>query len=524
MKYFLPLFFLIFSVQLVAQDDHYYGTCGNERSNKIFFDGHNRYLAGTSDAIYNAPAYIIKTDTLGNVIWSKGYSDMGNVMQIISVSQNKLMLLFDGPYTGSGLLTIDTAGNVLRYKGFQAGFRVYLLANYFNSVIVSGTDYNNTSQSQPPFLAVLDTASNWLYGKYYTLSNFSYNYITSIAVNTDSTIFCLGGGGLNQSSFFKVDPALNPGAVQSIDIQGQENYSIFTTPGNGYLIAGGYSGGNGLILTKVNASNTIIWQKEYVNSLTMTMPFACLSSNGSKVIFSSFLVRHHANNPLVRNSYAVIETDTSGILLFSGNYGDTAFEYFNEGLNNVAPSIITEGNHVVLQSYTTSNISVNAYISPNIQTDFQVVKLDNGFNSSLPSRTMPVTVSTNTSVPVLNYAATGYPLNMYLWTGNINVMNQIAVVSNSSECSGVSIPEIIKNDFTVYPNPTSGIFNIRTNTISAQPFDLKVYSSIGELVLEKENAGAEEAQLDISNKTPGLYFVEITCGNKIYRQKLEVVK
>ncbi len=522
MKFFIPLCFLLFSVQVFGQDDHFYGTCGNEESQKIFFDGQHRYLAGRSDAIYNAPVYIVKTDTLGNVIWSKSYPDLGDVMQIISISPVKLMILFDG--SSSGLLTIDTAGNVIRYSGFASGFHVYLLANYFGSVVVSGNDFNNTNANQPPFLAVLDTASNWLYGKYYIFSNTSYNYITAFAVNTDSTIFCSGGGGLNQSTFFKVDPSLSPGAFKSINIQNEEAYSVFSMPGNEYLIAGGCQTDNTLTLTKVNASNTVLWQKKYASTgpTLMAWPFSCLSSDGSKIIFSAFLLEYYTNFPITRTTYAVIETDTSGTLLFSRNYGDTAYEYFNAGLNNSAPSIITEGDHVVLQSYTTSNAAVNSFAGS--QTDFQVLKLDNGFNSSIVSRNLPMTVSTNTSVPVTTNNATAIPLSMYLWSGTVNVVNQTAIVTNVSQCAGLSIPEIKGEGFVIYPNPTSGNFSIRMNNDNTELIDIKLYSSIGKLIFESNNISPQQIRVDLSNEVQGMYFVEIISGNKVYRQKLQVTR
>jgi hypothetical protein len=523
MKYFLPLFFVLISGQLFGQDDHFYGTCGNEVSNRIFFDGHNRYIAGTSDADYFHPTYVVKTDTLGNVVWCKAYTCPGDVMEIISIAPDKLMILLNGPLSNAALLTIDTAGNVIRHSLFQSGFGVKLLANYFNSIIVAGNNHNDLPD-QPPFLAVLDTASNWLYGKYYTISDFTDHNLSAFAVNADSTIFCVGISGQSQTTFFKADPSLAPGTYHNIVIHAEEGHSVYSMPGGGYLIAGGLLTDNTLSLIKVNASGTVLWKKKYGSTTPglMPTPFSCLSSDGSKIIFSTFLLTFYTNNPITRTTYAVVETDTSGALLFSRNYGDTAYEYFNGGISNSAPSIIAEGNHVVLQTYTPSNIAVNAFVSSNYQTDFQVLKLDNGFNSSIASRSLPMTVSTNSSVQVLNSTVTGTPLNMYLWNGPVNTVNQIAVVTNASQCIGVYVPELGKTGFMLYPNPTSGVFSIQMNNDNTEPIDIKVYSSIGKLIFERNDLSPQQIQLDLSNEAQGIYFVEIVSGNEIYRQKLQV--
>lgn len=526
MKFMVVLFLFFSPGILLSQDDHFYGTCGNEASNQVFFDGQNRYLAGTSDAVYNLPVYIIKTDTAGNVIWCKGFPPIGNVMQIISIAPDRLMILFDGPYSGSGLLTIDTAGNPIRYKGFQAGFHAYLLKNYFNSVVVSGNDFNNTNAAQPPFLAILDTASNWLYGKYFIFSNSSYNYITGFVVNADSSIYCTGGGGLNQCTFFKADASLTPGPFKSILIQNEEAYSIFHAPGNQYLIAGGCQTDNALTLTKINSAGTVAWQKKYrsvTDSLLMPWPFACLSSDGSKINFATFLLRYHPNNPYTRNTYALVVTDTSGALLYSKNYGDTAYEYFNAGINNGAPSIMAEGNHLVLQSYTTSNAAVNSYVSPNIQTDFQVITTGPGYSSSLPTNNLVVAVSTNTSVPAINYSSTGYPLNMYLWSGNVTAANQLAVINNPSQCTGISVPETELSRFTVFPNPNNGAFEIKMKENNPDDFEVKVYSATGELIFQNNFRSEVKVNIDL-DKPSGLYFVEVISAGEIFTKKIEIIR
>ena len=69
-------------------------------------------------------------------------------------------------------------------------------------------------------------------------------------------------------------------------------------------------------------------------------------------------------------------------------------------------------------------------------------------------------------------------------------------------------------DIAIYPNPTNGLFTIDTNGLY-QLENIKIYSIDGKQVYDI-NFFVEQSkkEIDLSNQTKGLYFVEITSKNK----------
>jgi len=69
---------------------------------------------------------------------------------------------------------------------------------------------------------------------------------------------------------------------------------------------------------------------------------------------------------------------------------------------------------------------------------------------------------------------------------------------------------------SIYPNPTKGIFSIRTDSDN---LEVSIYSTLGELVL-KEKIIDGLKQIDLSNQSKGIYFVKLKSGDKTEQIKL----
>lgn len=70
----------------------------------------------------------------------------------------------------------------------------------------------------------------------------------------------------------------------------------------------------------------------------------------------------------------------------------------------------------------------------------------------------------------------------------------------------LGIEENITNLFSIYPNPTNGIFNINSNSTITE---IAVYNNLGQLLFTSE----ENNQVDISALSEGIYFVKIKDEN-----------
>lgn len=102
--------------------------------------------------------------------------------------------------------------------------------------------------------------------------------------------------------------------------------------------------------------------------------------------------------------------------------------------------------------------------------------------------------------------------------GLISVLfnNLIWEYINDLECEPISVEEVSKEQFNIYPNPAKGMVNIETAFVSE--FTVSVLSQSGKIVLEAKN----QKQLDISGLAAGIYAVQITSGKDLYTEKLVV--
>jgi len=74
-----------------------------------------------------------------------------------------------------------------------------------------------------------------------------------------------------------------------------------------------------------------------------------------------------------------------------------------------------------------------------------------------------------------------------------------------------SIDEFSNATFNIYPNPTDGIFTIRTTTNT--PYSIYIYDVLGKIIYQKLNKTDNVAQLDLSNRK-GIYFISIISENE----------
>jgi hypothetical protein len=68
-------------------------------------------------------------------------------------------------------------------------------------------------------------------------------------------------------------------------------------------------------------------------------------------------------------------------------------------------------------------------------------------------------------------------------------------------------------EFSVYPNPTSGVFYLKIDSQPTSTYRVKVIDLIGKPLVEKTISANEDARFDLSGAPKGIYFVQITGGS-----------
>ncbi|MGB0886446.1 MAG: T9SS type A sorting domain-containing protein, partial [Chitinophagales bacterium] len=87
---------------------------------------------------------------------------------------------------------------------------------------------------------------------------------------------------------------------------------------------------------------------------------------------------------------------------------------------------------------------------------------------------------------------------------------------NCSDSSSVGINDLAFENISVYPNPTNGIINLN---VSEELSTIKIMDLTGKTI---KVFNAEAKQLDISNFTAGIYFLEIANAER--KSVVKIVK
>ena len=156
----------------------------------------------------------------------------------------------------------------------------------------------------------------------------------------------------------------------------------------------------------------------------------------------------------------------------------------------------------------------------------------NWYNSSFIDPERPITVGkqwTGTDTTVKEY---GY--NLSAFNNENTIMFRFVFASDwGTNAEGVGIDNFtidasailavddnVLNEFKVYPNPSSDIFNIQRQ--NSNEMKISVYDVTGKLVFKDKNILNSRYLLDLSKVNKGLYFLKIIEGNKHITKRLMV--
>ena len=80
-----------------------------------------------------------------------------------------------------------------------------------------------------------------------------------------------------------------------------------------------------------------------------------------------------------------------------------------------------------------------------------------------------------------------------------------------------------KKNIEIEPNPSNGIFKLIITNNHEKTFKIDVYNIAGTNVYSSDTYSAN-TNIDLSNIQSGLYFVNISVDNNLYRKKIVIIK
>jgi hypothetical protein len=79
-----------------------------------------------------------------------------------------------------------------------------------------------------------------------------------------------------------------------------------------------------------------------------------------------------------------------------------------------------------------------------------------------------------------------------------------------------------ENTIDIFPNPSNGIFTIRTQTANNEEQYVEVYNMLGAKIHSSFKSKLSAYTIDLSNQSKGVYFVKVYQGEKCTTRKIVV--
>ena len=254
-------------------------------------------------------------------------------------------------------------------------------------------------------------------------------------------------------------------------------------------------------------------------SVTVTDGNGCMSTKIATI--ASYSLPSISLNSSQNNCFN--ENNGSATILVSSGAPPYTF-LWNNGQTSSTASKLAAGNYTVTvydANGCTQSQSINIEQSPQLLAEFSST---NGTEEKTCDATITMTQGT--------------PPYTYLWSNGQTSQSATNILSGpyyvtvtdangcdsvfSNICSPVSANNHFdQNGFTIFPNPSTGIFNISMKVPLAVRNTIKVYDLLGNVILKKGFDVETVQTVDLSSNSSGFYIIEIADGQElIWRRRV----
>ena len=102
-------------------------------------------------------------------------------------------------------------------------------------------------------------------------------------------------------------------------------------------------------------------------------------------------------------------------------------------------------------------------------------------------------------------------------------MSDSTIYPNLNTTTGVK--QVNSDELSIYPNPTTGIFNITTNNANFTELTINIFDIQGKEVfnaLDKNISSNYNKQINLEGLSKGLYYIKLNTSKGVNIQKLVI--
>jgi len=508
---------------------HAYGGSGEELCSKVLVVDGGIVLSGhtTSFGAGDYDFLVLKTDSNGDALWTKTYGGLGEDISLgADTTKDKGFILIG--YTnsfGAGsndilLVKTDSLGNVEWSKAYGSiygdwGYDVqqttdggYILTGYLD-VSPPGPGLADTDL----ILLKTDSIGNV---EWSSVFGDSLLHMGREVIQTDEGGYLVSGysnaslGGLADVFLVKTNSSGVPiwsktyGAFYS-----EYGYSVGALD-DGYVVAtlaytDIYNTGNSadIVVFRVDSSGGLMWSNVYGESGYDDAWDLIVENDNTITIAGS--TNNWSNG---ETDFLLMKIDENGNLLWSNSFGGNSFD------NGYALAKGVDNNYIIAGGTKTYGFGLNDMFFGKTNADGLVGCNANSF--SINSTAFSITENNSSDYDPVTVTVT-----------DVNLTSSSQTILHDSVCaSEVGVAEInIDSEINVYPNPSNGDITLQFNSFSITQAELRVFNVIGEQVLHETiriNPGTYKLKLDLERFGKGIYFLNLLTGARIQGQKVIV--
>jgi len=501
-----------------------YGNCVRQTTDGGYI------IAGSTESFGadSSDVYLIKTNSYGDTLWTKTYGGV-NVDDGSSATQTS-----DGGYIiggttnsfGAGnkdifLTKTDSTGNLIWSKTFGGSADEYFGANIYGGesclnqtsdggYVIAGTTESFGAGSSDIYLIKTNALGDTLWTKTFGGVDEEFGY--AVQQTTDGG-YIISGSTLSFISFFrqvfllKTDSTGTLTWTQSIGVAyGEEGFSVQQTTDGGYVVAGyisGFTGGRIICLFRFDSNGNVLWVNSYGG-----IEGDCVRQTAD----GGFIICGLTSGSSL-NDIALIKTDGTGAVQWSKSFGGPT--YFDGSLSVRQ----TTDNGFIIAGETQSFGEGNG--------DVYLIKTDSLGNSGCNQANVP-------TFPIL-HTETVIPHTPVTVSGGIIMTPSFSVSSGAAVgtlCLMTEVPtptlSLQKSVFSIFPNPVINTASISFSLIQSQNISMKIFDVSGRLLstlAEKIfEAGENKLVWSAADVNVGIYFLQFQSAENLQTEKLLVTK